>query len=328
MSNHSFQFQSLTPDTIHQAITQLGFYPESGLQPLNSYENRVYLFTSEDRQRYVVKFYRPERWSDEQIKEEHQFIQFLASHDIPVIAPFQRDGQTLFDCEGYRYALTPYKPGRAIELDNQHQLGEVGEAIGRFHAVSQNYQFKHRDTFTQKRRLNDPVQYLRAQQPWVSGEQETWSSLLHALENKINDAAVFKSELIALHGDCHAGNILWRDEPVFVDFDDACQGPAMQDLWMLLSGQADEQRQQLYLLLDGYEQYCEFDDSQFTQVEILRTLRQLNYMVWLHQRKDDPAFIQAFPWFYQPQYWQQQRQYLSEQLERLESFPVMGNFNY
>jgi len=327
LSESAFHFQSLTPDLIHDAITQIGLYPESGLQPLNSYENRVYLFQSEDRQRYVIKFYRPSRWTDEQIRDEHALAFYLAENDIPVITPLKFGDHSLLNIQGYRYALWPYQPGRSIELDNNNQLYEVGLQLGRWHAASASFPLQHRPVFSFENKVQQPIAYLNAQHPWASEDQHHWADLLAALQYELNFDPLFHTQSIALHGDCHAGNILWRDKPLFVDLDDCFLGPQIQDIWMLLSGDETEQRQQLYTILDGYEESMELDEQQYTFIEPLRTIRLINYMVWLHQRWHDTAFQQAFPWFNQSEYWLKQRQQLEEQLKKLKTKPFSMSFN-
>jgi len=327
LNESAFHFQSLTPDLIHDAITQIGLYPESGLQPLNSYENRVYLFQSEDRQRYVIKFYRPTRWTDEQIRDEHALAFYLAEHEIPVITPLKFGDHSLLNIQGYRYALWPYQPGRSIELDNNNQLYEVGMQLGRWHAASVSFPLTHRPVFSFENKVQHPIDYLETQRPWSNKNQHQWTDLLAALQSELNVDPLFHASSIALHGDCHAGNILWRDKPLFVDLDDCFLGPQIQDIWMLLSGDESEQRQQLYTILDGYEESMELDEQQYTFIEPLRTIRLLNYMVWLHQRWLDPAFQQAFPWFNQPEYWLKQQQQLEEQLKKLKTKPFSMGFN-
>ncbi|WP_024871817.1 serine/threonine protein kinase [Tolumonas lignilytica] len=322
----SFEFLSLTPELILSALGAVGLSPESGLTPLNSYENRVYLFQAEDRQRYVVKFYRPQRWNSLQLQEEHAFTQFLVAHDIPLIAPLILQGQSLHHIDGFYYAVWPYRAGRAIELDNMTQLEAVGQALGRWHACPADYQLQYRPAFDVSHRLSTPIHYLLQHQPWGRSVLP-WDDLLARLHQMLQSHAVFSAPQLALHGDCHAGNILWRDTPQLLDLDDCSMGPAMQDLWMLLSGDTHEQRQQLYTILDGYEMFCEFDERQFDFIEPLRTLRMINYLVWLHQRWQDPAFPQAFPWFNQPEFWQNQFRMLSEQAQLLEHPTAITNYN-
>lgn len=329
MNDSAFHFQSLTPDLVHDAITQVGLYPESGLQPLNSYENRVYLFQSEDRQRYVIKFYRPNRWTPEQIHDEHALAFHLAAHEIPVIAPQRFDAESVFHIGQYQYALWRYEPGRPVELDNHNQLYDVGVELGRWHSTVSSFELSHRLAFTHDNKVHQQIAYLLAQNPWPESTKDKWHALLHSLDSKLEQPSLFNAAKIALHGDCHAGNILWRDQPSFVDLDDCFMGPAVQDLWMLLSGSEQEQRQQLDTILEGYESSTSFDARQLNYIDALRTIRLLNYVVWLHQRWADPAFQQAFPWFAQPEYWKQQLQTFNEQLQKLESGTNYSlSFNY
>jgi Ser/Thr protein kinase RdoA (MazF antagonist) len=319
-------FQTLTPELILSALAALKLYPESGLTPLNSYENRVYLFQAEDRQQYVIKFYRPQRWNGQQLQEEHALTQFLLEHDVPVLAPVVHQGTSLHQFDGFYYAVWPYRPGRAVELDNLSQLEAVGQALGRWHACSSAFNLSHRPAFNTVNRVQTPLQYLRQHRPWGTTALP-WDELLTRLQSQLEQHELFCAPQLALHGDCHAGNILWRDEPVLLDLDDCVMGPAMQDIWMLLSGDQQEQRQQLYTILDGYETFCEFDERQLGFIEPLRTLRMLNYLVWLHQRWDDPAFPQAFPWFNQQECWQNQYRILQEQAQLLERPSNITNYN-
>ena len=322
----SFQFQSLTPELILSALAAQGLYPESGLTPLNSYENRVYLFQAEDRERYVVKFYRPERWNQQQLQEEHHLTQHLVANDVPLIAPLSFQGDSLHYIDGFYYAVWPYRAGRAVELDNLMQLEAVGQALGRWHASVTGYVLQHRPVFDVVNRLTTSVSYLLQYKPWGKTKLP-WEELLARLQLQLQEHELFSVPQLALHGDCHAGNILWRDAPVLLDLDDCVMGPAIQDIWMLLSGDASEQRQQIYTILDGYEEFCEFDERQLSFIEPLRTLRMLNYLVWLHRRWQDPAFPQAFPWFNHSDYWHNQFRALTEQAKLLDRPVPVTSYN-
>ncbi|GAA5218677.1 serine/threonine protein kinase [Corallincola platygyrae] len=321
-----FHFARLTPELILDALESQGIRVDSGLLPLNSYENRVYQLMDEDRKRYVVKFYRPERWSDEAILEEHAFTQQLLDAEVPVVAPLSFDGQTLLHAEGYRLAVFPSVGGRHLEVDNLDQLEWVGRFVGRLHMVSRKQAFAHRPTLDLESFGVQSVAYLKQAQMLPEGLSEPFFAvldhLLAAVEQQWQSAAA--PDLIRLHGDCHPGNILWRegDGPQFVDLDDARTGPAVQDLWMLLSGERSERIMQLELILEGYEQFVTFDNKELALIEPLRALRQIHYMAWLARRWQDPAFPQAFPWFNSNKYWEGQILACKEQLASLQEPPL------
>jgi Ser/Thr protein kinase RdoA (MazF antagonist) len=319
-----FDFSGLGPDLILDAIESLEIRVESGLLALNSYENRVYQFMAEDKRRYVVKFYRPQRWTELQINEEHQFSLELASHDIPVVAPLMANGNTLHDYQGYYFALFPSVGGRQFEVDNLEQLEWMGRFIGRLHAVSKSVKFEHRPTLTVEEFLIEPLNQLKKNALIPDYLNSPFFAILEPVVKKASELyRATPTDNIRLHGDCHPGNILWRDGPTFVDLDDCRNGPAIQDLWMMLSGDRQQQTLQLDTLIKAYQEFAEFDKEQLKLIEPLRAIRMVHYMAWLNKRWQDPAFPQAFPWFADGKYWEQQILALKEQLSALQESPLV-----
>lgn len=322
MSTHPYE--TLKPEVVLDAVDSLGLRTDGRLLPLNSYENRVYQVGIEDALPLVVKFYRPERWSDEQILEEHEFALELAAAEIPLVPPLERDGRTLFEFGGFRFAIFTRRGGRAPELDNFEHLEWLGRFLGRIHAVGNAKPFKHRPALTSAAAGKDSLAFLQ-QGDWLPGYlaenfNQAATTILAEAENAL---AAISPATLRLHGDCHPGNILWTDSgPHFVDLDDCLTGPAIQDLWMLLSGERLEREQQLWTLLDGYEEFHDFDPTELRLIEPLRGLRMINFMAWLARRWDDPAFPPAFPWFNTPRYWEEQLNNLREQLDALAEPPL------
>ncbi|MCH2057582.1 MAG: serine/threonine protein kinase [Thalassotalea sp.] len=318
-----FDFSSLTPDLILDGLDSVGCYAESGLLALNSYENRVYQFQDENGERSVTKFYRPERWSKAQIQEEHDFAIELADAEIPMIAPKRIDGQTLFEHQGYWFALYPCRGGRIFEVDNLDQLEWMGRFVGRMHAIGAKQPFQHRLS------INTDEMLLEARAT-IENSGFVPSTLQTAFFTVLDQVIAIAIEhyqpntTLRLHGDCHAGNILWRDEegPHFVDLDDCRQGPAIQDLWMMLSGDRQQQLLQLDTMLMGYEEFFSFEPSELALIESLRTMRLVNYIAWLCKRWQDPAFPRSFPWFNTEKYWEQQVLVLKEQHAALQQPPL------
>jgi len=318
-----FSFASLTPDTILDALDSVGVYAESGLLALNSYENRVYQFAAEDKRRYVVKFYRPERWSDAQILEEHQFSDELAAADVPVVAPITLKGNTLFTHQGYRFTLFPSVGGLQFEMDNLDQLEQLGRLIGRMHKVAQAKPFELRPEFSCDEYLHQARVHLQQSNLVSDAMSLPFYTVLDQVIDKTGKMYT-GVDSIRLHGDCHAGNILWSADNTltFVDLDDSRQGPAMQDLWMMLSGDRHNQLMQLDTLVCGYEEFADFDHSQLPLIEPLRAMRMVHYMGWIAKRWRDPAFERNFSWFAQDKYWEQQTLALKEQLAALDESPL------
>jgi Ser/Thr protein kinase RdoA (MazF antagonist) len=317
----SSDFANLSPDRVMDAIESLGYRCDARILELNSYENRVYQIGIEDAEPLIGKFYRPERWSDEQILEEHEYTLDLEQQDLSVVAPLVLDGKTLFQYEEFRFALYPRRGGRAPNIDNLDNLEILGRHIGKIHAEGQQRRFKYRPeisvetygVFARKYLLENhfiPDELLPAYT--TLSEQ-----LLVTLEQRFDQAAAV--EQIRLHGDCHMGNVLWRDDvPHFVDFDDARNGVPIQDLWMMLSGERDEQTMQLDAILEGYQMFTEFDRRQIQLIEPLRTLRIMYHGAWLAVRWEDPAFPRAFPFFNTLRYWSDHVLELREQAARLQ----------
>lgn len=310
-------YEQLTPDRVLDAVESKGFMASGHILALNSYENRVYQIGIEDSEPLIAKFYRPERWSTEAIKEEHNFTWELAEQEIPVVAPARDDnGETLFQHEGFAFALFPRKSGHWPELDDLDNLEWMGRFLGRIHAIGATKEFQHRPGLDIQGFGYDSYQYL-LENGFIPRDLElAYRSLAEDVLKQIEVAYERAGEIsnIRLHGDCHPGNILWREDgPWFVDMDDCRSGPAIQDLWMLLSGERHEMAIQLSTIVEGYEQFHDFNRRELNLIEALRSLRMLHYSAWLARRADDPAFQLAFPWFYQPRYWEEQILTLREQ---------------
>ena len=313
-------FDELTPDTVLDLVDQCGFRTDGRLLALNSYENRVYQVGVEDASPVIAKIYRPGRWADECIIEEHQYTAHLADLDIPVVPPLVCQDSTLHRAGPYRFAIYPRQGGREPELESDEHLAWMGRLLGRIHAVGRQQAFSHRISLTPKTYGLDQSEFLLAGD-WIpdfltAKFEALYGQLLEAIENRY--ALAGRVAPIRVHGDCHRGNVLWTDAgPHCVDFDDTCMAPAIQDLWMMLDGNADRQRHQLDVLLEGYEQFVPFDPAELHLIEALRTLRMINYAAWLARRWSDPAFPRSFPWFGQPRYWEEHFEALTEQLSAL-----------
>lgn len=299
-------YDNLTPDVILDAIESIGFSVSGAQFPLNSYENRVYQIGLNEGEDIIAKFYRPQRWSDEIILEEHQFSKELADADIPVIAPIIIDNKSLFSYEGYRFAIFPKRGGRSPELDNEEHLEWLGRFMGRLHAVGRTARFQYRPSLTVKRLGYDSYEYLTTNNFIPDYLQHNYCLVVEEILEKVSNR--FEACLptnIRIHGDCHPGNILWTpDGPHFVDLDDTVMGPAIQDLWMLLSGDSTQMEKQFQTIMEGYSMFSNFDVAELSLIEPLRALRQLNYSAWLARRWNDPAFPLHFPWFNSPRYWE------------------------
>lgn len=317
-------FQKLTPSLVMDAVESLGFRCDCRTFPLNSYENRVYQVGIEDDQPLIAKFYRPQRWSDEQIREEHQFCFELAEHELPVVAPW-RDGarESLFHFADFRFSLYPRKGGHAPELDNLDNLLILGRLLGRIHRIGALRPFTERPRLDCQSFGRDSAAFIaeRFMPPeYRANYQAITADLLDAVDTLL---AEVDARCIRTHGDCHVGNILWRDQaPHFVDFDDARMAPAVQDLWMMLSGDRPRQTAQLAELLEGYGEFNDFRPAELRLIEALRSLRMLHYSAWLARRWDDPAFPVHFPWFNTVRYWGEQILHLREQLAAINEPPL------
>jgi len=318
-------YSALTPDVILNAVDAAGFRSDGRLLALNSYENRVYQVGIEDAVPLIAKFYRPERWSNAAIREEHAFALELAEHEIPVVAPLAIDGNTLLQAAGYRYALYPRQGGHWPELDNRQEREWTGRFIGRIHAVGATRAFRERPVLTIERLGVEASAWL-LDNAFIPAHIETaYRTLTTDLLAQVRAgfARAGSPARIRLHGDCHPGNLLWSvDGPHFVDLDDCCSGPAVQDLWMLLSGERHEMQAQLIDLVEGYGQFFDFDTRELVLIESLRTLRIIHYAAWLARRWCDPAFPRAFPWFNTPRYWEEHILALREQASALDEAPL------
>lgn len=325
ISEDNLAYQNLTPDQILDCVDTMGFRTDGRLLALNSYENRVYQIGIEDDTPVIGKFYRPGRWSDAAIHEEHKFAGELAAAEIPLVAPLKLDGQTLFHQSGFRFALFPRRSGDWPELDDPALLAVIGRLVARLHNVGAAARFSARPAI-------DVVTYGEDSQTTVleaevlPGELELpYESLTDDLLDAIDETFEAQPllETLRLHGDLHPSNLLERDQQVhIVDLDDARSGPAIQDLWMFLSGSTDERSRQLQVLLQGYEEFRRFNVSELRLIEALRSLRLMHYAAWLTRRYDDPAFQRAFPWFAEPRYWEEHILSLREQLAAVTEPPL------
>lgn len=327
MSEHDLAhpFERLTPSFLMDAVETLGHWCDGRTFPLNSYENRVYQVGIEDQDPLIAKFYRPDRWSREQILEEHQFGFELEEQELPVVTPIKNDcGETLFEYQGFFFSLFKRKGGHAPELDNLDNLYTLGKTLGRFHLVGSKSDFKHRPTLDSQSFGHDSFQFL-SENFMPDQLKPAYDSICKELLQAIDEIMLSCADapLIRVHGDCHSGNILWRDDlPHFVDFDDARMAPAMQDIWMLLSGERYDQLAQLSEIADGYSEFYDFPTRQLRLVEVLRSLRIMHYSAWLARRWEDPAFPHNFSWFNTERYWGEHILSLKEQLSKLDEDPL------
>ena len=329
MNNAIPPFSNLTPELMLAALESLGLAPDGRLLALNSFENRVYQFGLDDGPMRIVKFYRPARWSDEAILEEHTFSRELAEREIPVIPPLAINGQTLHHFEGMRFALFERVGGRAPELGDAATREWMGRFLGRIHAVGAIAPFKHRPALDIQSFGEEPREWLLEHDfippdlldAWQSTSAMALDGVRRCFE-RAGDHATLR-----LHGDCHVGNVLWNEYaespgPQFVDFDDSRMGPAIQDLWMLLSGSREEMSIQLADVLAGYEDFHDFSPRELHLLEALRTLRLIHYSAWIARRWDDPAFPPAFSWFGTQIYWQDRILELREQIALMDEPPL------
>ena len=337
-------FESLTPDVVMDALASVGLYGDGRLLALSSYENRVYQLHLEDGPAVVAKFYRPQRWTEAQILEEHAFSAELMAAEIPVIGPLVLGGSTLHHFGGFAFSVSPSRGGRAPELDDPDVLEWIGRFLARIHTVGAARPFASRPALDLQTFGIDSREWLLKNEQVPLDVQSAWAKASqHALDliakfdcldgsQRPQQADTEAIRRIRLHGDCHPGNILWTPlespasagpGPHFVDLDDARSGPAVQDMWMLLSGDRQQRTRQLGALVDGYEQFRHFDRRELALIEPLRTLRLIHYSAWLARRWDDPAFPINFPWFGSSDYWQGQVQMLEEQMEAMQEEPLV-----
>ena len=331
-------FSLLTPDLVLDALDSVGLMGDGRLTALSSYENRVYQAMLENGQRVVAKFYRPGRWTDAQIQEEHDFAAELMAEEVPAIGPLALQGRTLHHHEGFAFSVSPWRGGRMPELQDFEVLEWIGRFLGRIHTVGAATPFEHRPTLDTQTFGVEPQQWLMEHHIIPLDTQSAWAAACKKAIDLIAEKCVLDcatgeissqtATYLRLHGDCHPGNILWTPEgqpgagPHFVDLDDARMGPAVQDLWMLMSGERAQRTQQLGALLDGYEQIRPFDRRELVLIEPLRTLRLIHYSAWLARRWEDPIFPRTFPWFGSSDYWRGQVDMLHEQLEAMQEPPL------
>lgn len=318
-------FSALTPDSVLDALDSIGLRGDGRLLALNSYENRVYQAGMEDGPPLVAKFYRPARWSDAAILEEHAFVSELVEREIPVVPAMEINSHTLHAFNGFRFSVFARHGGRAPELDDRDTLEWMGRFIGRIHAVGALDIYRERPTLDIRSFGVEPSAYL-LEHDFIPAElvevyRGVVAQALDGVRRCFDRAGTVRS--LRLHGDCHVGNVLWTDAgPHFVDFDDSRMGPAIQDLWMLLSGERADMTRQFSDLLAGYEDFYDFDPRELHLVEALRTLRLVHYAAWIARRWDDPAFPVAFPWFNTQRYWQDRILELREQIALMDEPPL------
>jgi Ser/Thr protein kinase RdoA (MazF antagonist) len=335
-------FETLTPDRVLDALQAVGLRGDGRLTALSSYENRVYQVQLEDGSAVVAKFYRPQRWSEAQIREEHAFSRELMAAEIPVIGPLLLEGESLHHFDGFAFSVSPRRGGRAPELDDGEVLEWIGRFLARIHTVGARKPFVARPALDVATFAIEPMDWLLANERIPLDVQSAWERRAREAIEVMAAVAVIGSATanagadpirrIRMHGDCHPGNILWTPAdapaaagpgPHFVDLDDARSGPAVQDLWMLTSGDRSQRSRQLGALVDGYEQFREFDRRELALIEPLRTLRLMHYSAWLARRWDDPIFPINFPWFGSSDYWKGQVLMLEEQLEAMQEDPLV-----
>lgn len=326
MRNEAHPFEILSPDRVIDAVESLGFHCDGRVLTLNSYENRVFQVGVEEDDPLVLKFYRPERWSREQILEEHEFSLELADQELSVVPPLEIGQQTLHYDGDFDYALFDRRGGYAPELDNPECLYQLGSVLGQMHMVGSARDYQHRPALNPDAFGHQPVNWLLAN--FIPPEYQTsYRNVTTLILQKIDQLGSPPAPL-RVHGDCHVGNILWRDERAhFVDFDDSRMAPAVQDLWMLLSGDRQQQQTQLLDVIEGYEQFMDFDPAELKWIEPLRTLRIIHHAYWIASRWNDPAFPKAFTWFSEPRWWEQHLIDLQSQLAILDQPALTLGFN-
>jgi Ser/Thr protein kinase RdoA (MazF antagonist) len=318
-------FSGLTPGVVLDAAAAFGLDADGRMFALNSYENRVYQLGAGERQ-YVLKFYRPGRWSDAQIAEEHQFTAELAAAELPVAAPLVIEGETLFRYREFRLAVFPWMRGRAPELDAPEARQLLGRSVARLHQIGATRTFATRPRIGVQRLGWEARAQVLANELLPDALRDRYSSVSGALLEKVSAAfeAADSVRDIRIHGDCHLGNLLWNERgPLFVDLDDCAMGARVQDLWMMLSGPAAEQQRQWQELLEGYQQFADFNFKEVTLIEPLRALRMLHHAAWIAQRWADPAFPRAFPWAAEPRYWEGHLLDLLEQIAVIDEPPLL-----
>ena len=319
-------YSNLNPDTILDAVETAGYRCDGHVSALNSYENRVYQLGLEDGTFIIAKFYRPGRWTDQAIREEHSFTREMSEQELPVIAALPNENdECLFKFADFRFSLFPRIGGRPPELDNSEHLLQLGRCLARLHNIGALSPFLHRPEISIESYCDEQREFL-LENDFIPGD------LLPAYESVTFDVIKYirfcfesagEINILRLHGDCHLGNILWRDDaPFLVDLDDARMGPAIQDLWMFLSGDRSYMTARLYDLMEGYSEFRDFDRRELRLIEALRSMRIMHHAGWLAQRWNDPAFPLAFPWFNSQKYWQDHILSLREQIAMMEEEPL------
>jgi Ser/Thr protein kinase RdoA (MazF antagonist) len=326
MDSSEHPYSQLSPSKVLDAVESLGYKTDARIFALNSYENRVYQIGLQDAGSIIVKFYRPQRWTRQQILEEHEFTWDLAELEIPVVPPIKfASEETLLQFEGFEFSVFTQILGRPPELDNLDNLLVMGRFLARIHLVGVTKNFLHRPTLAIEDFAISSREFLLANDFIPKDLTPAYDSLTKDLIDKVS--GIFEShdsvQNIRIHGDCHPGNVLWKDDtPNFVDFDDTLSGPAIQDLWMMLSGDRNQKQAQLLELVEGYNEFYDFKVAELGIIEALRTLRQIRYSAWLARRWQDPAFPMSFPWFNTERYWAEHILELREQLAILDEAPL------
>jgi len=301
--SHDAPYATLTPDCVLDAVGACGLWTDGRLLALNSYENRVWQVGIEDSSPVIAKFYRPARWTDAAIIEEHSFTLELAAAELPMVAPLRFNDHTLLEHAGFRYALTPRRGGRAPTLESPDQLQWLGRLIARMHVVGAHQPFAHRGTLGRDTMVQQSMQAVLGSSLLPASLQGNYRAAAERLNGAIEQrqSAIGPVRQLRLHGDCHPGNVLWTDDgPHFVDLDDARMGPAVQDLWMLAS-----EPRHMDAMLEGYRQFRDFNDDELMLVPVLRAMRQMHYAAWIATRWHDPAFPTAFPFAVESRWWEQ-----------------------
>ncbi|MEN9844786.1 MAG: hypothetical protein RLZZ612_2615 [Pseudomonadota bacterium] len=332
-------YACLTPERVLDALDQVGLIPDGRLTALSSYENRVYQCGLDEPHQghssVVLKFYRPGRWSADQIEEEHRFAHALQAAEVPVVAPLMWQEQSVHRLGDFYFSVSPYRGGRRPELDNEEVLMWTGRFLARLHTVGEQQGFTARPQLSITHFGHESRDWLAAHEAVAWDVRSRWErtldqalTLIAKVAPELGADTTYQGHL-RLHGDCHPGNILWtpielpQGGPHFVDLDDARMGPAVQDLWMLLpGGSRGDQTYSLSVLIEGYEQYRPFNRRELALIEPLRTLRHIHYSAWLARRWKDPIFPHNFPWFGSSAYWAGQVQQLELQIEAMQEAPL------
>ncbi|MEM1433897.1 MAG: serine/threonine protein kinase [Pseudomonadota bacterium] len=323
MSDSAAPYEGLDPDTLLDALETIGQHPSGSVLALNSYENRVYQFGLDDGGFVIGKFYRPGRLSDAAVREEHAFALELREEELSCVAPLVIDGETLFEYQGYRFALFPRQGGHPPDIEIEDNLRILARTLARIHSVGRRGRFQDRPSLSVQRFAVDSFDYLTGSDFIPDELRPAYESTAQHLLERL-DGCLDTAPMQRIHGDCHLGNLLWReDTPHFIDFDDAMSGPPIQDLWMLLSGERSERQHQLDVIIEAYEMFQNLDLSTVALIEPLRTLRIMHHAAWIGRRWADPAFPPAFPWFADGRYWSDHVLTLREQLAALDEPPLL-----